>query len=899
MINLVSRNTLEQLLLGIEGKKSPHPSKELTRELNEKVNVVFDEKSKNFLLETGNGFDECDSTLRKNSFYRTSSLFDDGGGMQVPAELRDPNELPRFQSILNILNLQQDGQNNSLIELKNRWTIGNQLPLFHLFWMDAYRQMQNFKLHLRSIKNPEGLNDLQEVLDKFEIQFFKALQTFGFDKQSPEYPTLYLPNPNEMNQEFESTMRCLKTIFNREKTPQPNAFEKIEKHYSSRKQRRGMGGRKIVKVNRLEEERLALAETALKAIQKSNQFFLNLFGNEHSRSLLESGEYIFISPQINEPEVDLSKEEGKKRILEELKDYLNPWNSILSKQNIKNHLFFDTVNYFELIIKEFQNLIIGGISEESVEIVKGIFYKARLRKTIKYFTQYKGLQDNKQKLEKNKKELLKKVNTGLIVNQDEKNLINNLKSYVRHNLVTLNQILIVDRAIGFAEEIFDRTITTSLFPQYKNVNFAIPQLLKKIREFQNSPVKLRRVQYPSGEEFPSQFPRDAELIHIEHVFSLLILSSENQLHEILCKPKFKKYLNAETMTSFLQKTQGNQTLANLWVLIKLGECLVDDGLIGCVNALMIISQKIKFLLEDHLTKLPRKLTIEEGQALYLHFALLYVPTLLEKIFVLEEFASYFHAYGLGIMNTHYQADLKEGYISVIYEMGELILNHCSLPEEKEDAAVAEEESVDLSSHLHQGSSFAVDMDQAAPIENPRERSESNKDRSAPSLIESESREGEIFQGNHFGEKTDQADVILTTLEKAEDLIVEAASIKIRKEPIKKTSSQVKPKKSTPQVNRDAVQMNDGGNSRSNHVVDSWLDSLVDALPRSFRYRDVITMLKKSGFVESRVNGHRIFKDPQGRIVPVPRPHHGKGNSIPRGTLASILRLSHSERKDES
>jgi len=59
------------------------------------------------------------------------------------------------------------------------------------------------------------------------------------------------------------------------------------------------------------------------------------------------------------------------------------------------------------------------------------------------------------------------------------------------------------------------------------------------------------------------------------------------------------------------------------------------------------------------------------------------------------------------------------------------------------------------------------------------------------------------------------------------------------------------------------------------------------VPKNITVRDLIKALQQDGFIFERARGsHYIYRHPDGRRVTLP--FHGKGHTLPQGTLKNII-----------
>lgn len=762
------------------------------------------------------------------------SLFDARGKLNLPQGLESPNDRVNMNAILKKLNLQEDGHDKILFEMLNRWKINKKIPLLYLFWMENRDQLQTFKNQIPAT-NVDADAIINSALNKIES---KIDFLFFWTIQTFGLEEKNLTQASCFKPGF--IVANFKSEIKELKIVLETLKSSVKQNISNRGNHNGNRGNTI----RRDERRIALlskqyapAESTLNTIQKKSCLFLKLFLNQNSRSLLVDGDIVFLSSQENFNAANLSDVVMKKKILEELIAYSKLFSSIFSfdPRNIKAGESPDY--YFKSLIQEYQVMIDNGIQSNAIKKTKKIFYNAHHFFALGYITIFERFQ----RFQNNS---LSKEDIEFVENCKKSNINDFKNSKLQDNQIVgilskleLNKCCIFDQTIFFAEEFFDQWITPSFFSEYRPMHLKIPSILKKLGNMQFSSIQ--------REDCPLQLQKYNEIVAFDMRLFDIFSQIDSSIKEILATPLMQDCLQENSMAHLIEISHGNQNMASFWMLKKLENALfsIEGKFKNQIDFISIFNcrNKILKLLGMLLSTLPEKLTREEGEFLYLHITYHYTLAMKEKFEILIDFVRNSKEHYLEKMEFCFDDEI----ISFNVEVGECIFSFCEEPKvvqiNKENGPVP-----------------------VQPL--------------SPSRVEAV--EQELIGVTKTGEidLRDFRGLSIFQFEEGEVL------------------EEVQPKPAVSQKNQTKIQKKEI--KAPNPCVKAWMGSLAEMLPKKSKYRDIVAFLKGAGFVEKRVRGHRIFKDSFGHTVPIPHPHHGKGNSIAPGTVASIVRLMQHSNPDQ-
>lgn len=817
---------------------------------------------------------------------------EDGGGVDGQAENHPQDKAAHMQRILQSLALHQDDE-EILIHLQNRSLIGKKLNLFFLFWQETNDLLQNLKNLLFvendfNKKNPRNIENFNNVIDHFGKFFFKALQSFGVDDKTLPSNS-YWKNPNDINHESVLAIKNLEIIFNHQKNDTTNRFNASFPGNTKLGRRTNIGKKALDFKRNAALINFEEANAKLETIKKTNRLFLKLFESEHSCSFLLTGEYAFAIPQVRDFGVDFSNAKVKKRVLKELIDLSNFVDSSLQK-------YFSSKNSNALkeFVNECQNIISNTVSNEIIEKIMKSFFQIHfglLGKILSLLDQSRDAERGNLDFLANQPEL-NKIIENLII-EDTKVQGNypldhlNLKIKYLNLFLELQKIdcLILDEAIVFIENTFYEKISPTACPHHRLQHHAIPLFYERFKEMQT-------FQDLNGNEISPEtlpFSKSDEILYIEAQMSELLQSFMLSFGTFFEQTRLKNWQEQEKIEGLIQIFHGNERLVNLWFSKLLNdEFREEDRFLELFIPLLNFVDQMNDILAGH----PKKLTLEEGQALFRYLSVNYLSPVVYKLLILNEINLFAENANLFLPdNTH--ASLMNGLIDKwLNAFADAIYKNCSHSEIASGSNIVELGCVNEKGIVENA------LAQEKSVDNmPLEFSSSGDEDAgiaASSLPQVNEQVEEVVKNNQSGQ-----------IDASEDSIPKNAKVSSPMDPSKVIkgrsgqNQQINPKRNQPLPNINmAMDPDDGG---SNEGVQFFQKPFISLLPKNPRYRDVVDLLKKTGFVEARVRGHRIFKDQSGHTVPLPRPHHGKGSQVAPGTYSSVLRLMQSidERKAHS
>lgn len=859
MINLVPREYLQQIS-GFKNSKQKFDSK---KELDRKIQYVFDQKN-HMSLQTPSVSLHHEPYESKDDEEKGNTM-NDGESPEIP---ENPETQTQIRSILDQLQFNQNGHDQQIVDMQNRWTIHESLPLYLLFWLDNYHQLQNFSKELIPAKSIQTITHLNEAIKNIEISFFLGIQSFGLDDKTLKH--LIGLNPVCIEKELKLKLMLLNVILDNEKKSEQNdnRGQILDPNQMRRsKLRARISSRK----GESPSKRLAPAEKILDNIQKTGQLFLKIFRNEQGRSLLLTGDFVFVTPEIKANASHHTDLRTNKKVLQELADLTSLFDFVFFKNKKGSTFNVDIPNYFKSFSKKFHTMLQKGITKESIYKVKQDFQSFYQKCTTQYVISCHCFEWSKVGIDQLAAQAEKDERKKVVLDYKKENDNSNVGFELN-----FNQIFITNQLISIVENIFDEWIVFPIFPEYQHRTIAIPRLLENLREIKKVPLIDRNAIF-------DQIPLSINMMELNNELYTLIFLTEKKLKMFLDNPSLTHYLDSKTMDDYLQFSRENPNIAYAVLLTGIAKELKIRPFSSIFEN---FSCEILQLLEGYLTKLPQKLTSSEGSALYAQLGSTYLKTVVEKFILLEELDK--HARGIPYLEI--KSFFENGILSLLTKIGNAIYNSCEqkieveelsqikpeLPLEEHSSLRLSIEQGDLPPSIPQTVSQVNNPDFNLPLENelligieaPQPKFEGVMDNeSMPSVHTQEWNDSQPLMASQISKENPNEDL---------HRIKSNASLPIPSQ----IGISMKPK----------VAVKNSSQSKQNQVVESWMESLADSLPKSMRYRDIVDILKKSGFVEARVRGHRIFKNAYGQIVPVPRPHHGKGNSIPRGTLTSILRL---------
>lgn len=817
---------------------------------------------------------------------------EDGGGEGDAQPISSPEDKVQLQKILKSLALNQDDQ-EILIRLQNRSIIGNNLNFLVLFWHETNDNIQ--KLNNIFITGTDFNNAYQTDIENLNSTcnyilniYFCALMSFGLKDFTVPSDSPSWVHPNDINRELNEATIKLETYSNNIK----NKFNNLVKSqndfnhrviYNRNQQRNTNIGKKALEFKKNETlKKFSEAEAHLKTMKKTNQLFLKLFENENRGSLLLTGEYVFEVPPEKNFEVNFSDAKVKKKILNELIEYLNFYQSMFKVKYRSEHP----------LIKELINLLLVNdvASHSSIKKIMDIcgdyhyFIGERILEQV----------DRLKKAEAGELDFLKddrQLNSILKFYKARDNHLSD-DIYVKHilNQSLFEQLIVNDMFVFLEKMIFEKIVPVSGYDSQFEEK-AISLLCDKIKE-------IRTYDFLNEDAFEFlPFQKLDEIQEMEAKIKIFTESFISNLEDFFLKSPLNDWMEQKQRDEKLQFLKGNQRITNFMFLQILKSEFYDDEkylklfrhLLSSIN-----------LIDEALASLPKKLTIEEGQAIYKYLTLNYLSKVFYKLSIFNEIDLFRKNALFACSKHHFDLVDNVDVDGILNRFAEVIYKHCSPPE-----ITPELNNVDVEFNAKcgvQSGSPAQQVVEELPLEAfleevrdegqiahalPQEKEEApSKQTGSNEFVE------EAVQGHRPVQIDPQSDAIPKN---------EVASLSVdHSKPLSHPgqNQQMKPKGNRPSANlKVAKEQDDGGSedgvgSQNNQSQGSFFS----LLPKNPRYRDVVDLLRSEGFFEARARGHRIFRNQQGRSVPLPHPHHGRGGHLAPGTLNSVLRLMGDEEK---